>query len=270
VYAAGNGSNAVAVFRRIADGPKRGQLRQLHGLDGCWSEDGHNGACRDGKALDHEWGSNGIALSPGGDTLYAASSQSNALAVFARRVPRRLDLPAVPEWDLAEDWADATDAGIVTNPTPDRDGAAAWSFLQGNGNARGEGRDPSTYTVMPSEVGSGERAEWRPAGNPDPVLYLTSGRRAVTHPANGLNTTPGVFRWTNTRTEPIAVDVHALVRDDNANCGDGISWFLDHGTTQLATGRIHNGGRAQSADRAVTVAPNGTIDLVVTPGPSGE
>jgi len=78
VYTASSGSDAVAVFDRD---PTTGELTQKAGTAGCISETGTGGLCQDGKALD---GAYSVTVSPDGNTVYATSNLSNAVAVFDR------------------------------------------------------------------------------------------------------------------------------------------------------------------------------------------
>jgi len=77
-YAASQNSNAVVVFDRTA---ATGALTQKAGAAGCISETGTAGACGDGRAL---IGARGVAISPEGKSVYAASQTSDAVAVFDR------------------------------------------------------------------------------------------------------------------------------------------------------------------------------------------
>jgi 6-phosphogluconolactonase (cycloisomerase 2 family) len=78
LYVASNISNAVAVFSRDV---KTGELTQLSGIGGCVSEDGTDGDCIDGKALD---GAFAVIVSPDGRHIYVGSSDINAVTVFER------------------------------------------------------------------------------------------------------------------------------------------------------------------------------------------
>jgi DNA-binding beta-propeller fold protein YncE len=81
VYVASQGSDAVAVFARDR---ATGALTQKAGAAGCVSETGTNGACRDGAALDEAYG---VAASPDGRSVYAASAASDAVAILDRTMP---------------------------------------------------------------------------------------------------------------------------------------------------------------------------------------
>ncbi len=76
VYVASSTSNAVAIFDRNTS---TGALTQKAGMAGCVSELG--GACQDGQAL---VGAFGVAVSPDGTSVYAASDTSDAVAIFDR------------------------------------------------------------------------------------------------------------------------------------------------------------------------------------------
>jgi DNA-binding beta-propeller fold protein YncE len=78
VYVASQVSNAITVFQRDT---VTGELTQLPGTAGCVSNTGSGGTCTDGKALD---GARSVAVSPDGDSVYVASSFSDAVAVFQR------------------------------------------------------------------------------------------------------------------------------------------------------------------------------------------
>jgi hypothetical protein len=77
-YVASELSNVLAVFDRD---PGTGALTQKPGTAGCVSEDGSGGLCQDGTALA---GAVGVATSPDGNSVYVASHESDALAVFDR------------------------------------------------------------------------------------------------------------------------------------------------------------------------------------------
>jgi len=76
VYVAALGADAVTVFDRD---PATGELTQKVGTDGCISETG--GACADGRALD---GPVDIVVSRDGMSVYVASMNSDAIAIFDR------------------------------------------------------------------------------------------------------------------------------------------------------------------------------------------
>jgi DNA-binding beta-propeller fold protein YncE len=80
LYATSENKYALGVFARTT---QSGELRQLPGPDGCFSESGSRGACRDGKAL---LGPGAVTVSHDGLNVYVTSGENNgAIAVFARR-----------------------------------------------------------------------------------------------------------------------------------------------------------------------------------------
>ncbi len=78
VYSASQSLDAVAIFDRD---PATGALTQKEGMAGCISEDGTGGACQNGTALD---GAVAVDSSPDGQSVYSASVESDAVAVFDR------------------------------------------------------------------------------------------------------------------------------------------------------------------------------------------
>ncbi len=108
VYAASDVSNAVAVFDRAANGT----LTQKAGLAGCISYTGSGGDCTDGKGL---IGAASVTVSPDGTSVYAASRNSSAVAVFDREAPAP-----------ASSYAD-----VVLADTP----AGYWRFGEPSGTA---------------------------------------------------------------------------------------------------------------------------------------
>ena len=68
----------MAVFYRDT---ATGALKQPSNPAGCWSDDGSGGACGDGHAIG---GAQSVAVSPDGNSLYLASLDHSAVAVFFR------------------------------------------------------------------------------------------------------------------------------------------------------------------------------------------
>ena len=83
VYVASNESDAIAVLDRDAGGG----LGQKSGTDGCVSDTGTSGTCADGQGLD---ATQGVAVSPDGEAVYATGAASDAVTLFARNGAGRI------------------------------------------------------------------------------------------------------------------------------------------------------------------------------------
>jgi DNA-binding beta-propeller fold protein YncE len=79
VYVTARDSNAINVFRRHR---KSGTLTQLAGLEGCISDDGSEGLCVDGRALDDP---RSVTVSKDGKFVYVAAQSSAAIAILKRK-----------------------------------------------------------------------------------------------------------------------------------------------------------------------------------------
>ena len=78
VYVTSDPSDAVAILDRDTG---TGALSQKPGTAGCVSADGSGGACQNGTALNHPLG---VTASPDGKSVYVASGESDAVAIFDR------------------------------------------------------------------------------------------------------------------------------------------------------------------------------------------
>jgi DNA-binding beta-propeller fold protein YncE len=96
-------SDAVSSFDRD---PSTGALTQKPGLEGCASEGGTGGACRDVFGLDDV---NGLAVSPDSESLYTAAQASDAVAIFdlgplpepgGPSTPADVEPPAISDFSL--------------------------------------------------------------------------------------------------------------------------------------------------------------------------
>ena len=76
-YSVSYGASSVSIFDR---NPETGALRQKPGGAGCISTSGADG-CRRGRGLED---ARGVAVSPDGMTVYVASQDSAAVAIFDR------------------------------------------------------------------------------------------------------------------------------------------------------------------------------------------
>jgi DNA-binding beta-propeller fold protein YncE len=203
VYVASHNSDAVAVFDRASDGT----LTQKAGTAGCIVDSDSTditGCTNTGKALN---GANSVTVSPDGASVYVASWNSGAVAVFDREGPF---VPGAPsgvvgvsgDGQVALSWvAPASNGGaVITDYVVEHssDGGASWStFADGTStstSAAVTGLSNGTGYVFrvsavnsagtgPVSVVSAEVAPWWPApagctivGTPgDDVLVGTSG-----------------------------------------------------------------------------------------------
>ena len=78
VYVAGEADDAIASFDRDTD---TGELEQKDQTDGCVAEVGTPNVCADGEALEKP---EDIVVSPDGESVYVASFDSRAIAIFDR------------------------------------------------------------------------------------------------------------------------------------------------------------------------------------------
>ena len=115
-------SDAVAVFDRAADGT----LTQKAGTAGCVSRPAAAGACADGVALDSALS---VTVSPDGNSVYVASTSSDAVAVFDRAPDGTLTQKAgtagcVSETGSGGACADGVALDSVSSVTVSPDGAS--------------------------------------------------------------------------------------------------------------------------------------------------
>lgn len=166
------------------------------------------------------------------------------------------------------------------NPVPSMFGKpAAWSLRQSKSLAR-----DGDYPLLPaysSTFGSAGLKAWH--GNKSG----TCGRL----PAIGVNTTdksvplctghvPGsaafvvptatqmpVVAWTSPYNGSITIS-HDAVSDLDPTCGDGVSYFVDLGTTPLAAVTVANGGGTVLPSMVVPIKKGQSLNFIVSPGPS--
>lgn len=103
VYVALQNSNAVAAFDRDST---TGNLTRKPGIDGCISENGSSGLCRDGRSL---IGAIGMAFSPDARQVYV--SQSQGVTVLRRGADGALTQAADPTGCVSENGQDS-DANV--------------------------------------------------------------------------------------------------------------------------------------------------------------
>jgi DNA-binding beta-propeller fold protein YncE len=111
VYVGSLFSDAVAVFQRDAT---TGGLTQLPGTAGCVSETGTGEACADGMALGAP---RSVTLSADGKSVYVASVEGDAVAVFRRDTTAgEITQLAGPAGCIGETGAPCRDGKVLDNP----------------------------------------------------------------------------------------------------------------------------------------------------------
>ena len=98
VYVAAANADALGVFARDK---VTGKLTQLPAPEGCIALNGDGVTCKSAIALDNP---RNLAISKNGKHVYVASTDSNAVAIFARnKTTGRLTQPAAPNGCIAQD-----------------------------------------------------------------------------------------------------------------------------------------------------------------------
>ncbi len=144
VYVASFLSDAVAIFERSA---ATGRLTQLPGQAACVSQGGTGDFCRAGTGLD---GISGLATSSDGKSVYAASANSDAVAVFDRDpvtgalAQKPGTAGCVSEDGTAGACQDGTAVNAARGVAVSPDGRSVYVVSQGSGAAAVFDRDPVT------------------------------------------------------------------------------------------------------------------------------
>lgn len=161
---------------------------------------------------------------------------------------------AATDWDLDRDFRVSPNQA---NPNPDISGTPnVWHFMQSASLVR----DPASYSLLPhftanaysgpglnlwasSQVSHGQQFSYPAVG------INASGQNqfaiSFTWPAGAVYMVPDPLRlavvgWRSPITGK--VDVTGSFTDLDSSCGNGVAWFVDRGTTNLAQGSFPNGG----------------------------
>ena len=150
VYVSSLVSDAVVVFDRALDGT----LAQQPGAAGCISDSGA-APCGDGAALD---GARSVAVSPDGQSVYAASGDDSAVAVFNRGADGTLAQKRGVAGCISETGdgrcADGTALSGAEEVTVSPDGHSAYVTAEVNGKLAMFDRAPNgTLAQKPAEAG---------------------------------------------------------------------------------------------------------------------
>ncbi len=149
-------------------------------------------------------------------------------------------------WNLARDFRTAPNQ---ENPNRDLcDNPGVWKFMGSTSLTR----DPQSYYLLPTFSTTSESDSWigttQTGDGWFPVISLNKVARnygGVFWPANTVAVHPGpghfaVMAWQSPLNGHVSIT--GGVSDFNASCGDGIRWYLDKNTTNLASGGFGNGG----------------------------
>lgn len=154
-------------------------------------------------------------------------------------------------WNLASDFRAMPHQA---NPNPDRHGnAKVWYFMDSGSLAR----NPALYTLVKNYDPSfsfvpglqGWEGNYPSDSDYLPAFYKNATGHTLSNPppipagtfmVHPTPTTDAIVGWQS----PIAgfVSIEGGVTDMSNTCGAGIKWFIDKGSTNLATGSIPNGG----------------------------
>ena len=162
-----------------------------------------------------------------------------------------------PENTACSEWELASDFQVWPNQeNPNRDSCgnlSVWHFM----GSTGPDRTPSTYYLLPDFVedhfGVVGLLRWRNltteyAGVTFNATGSTQNIRALSWPPNTVivHSDPSslvVIGWQSPLSG--AVRITGSVVDADGGGGDGINWYISHGSTDLAAGAIDNGGAQQ-------------------------
>jgi DNA-binding beta-propeller fold protein YncE len=236
VYVASATLDAVAVFDRD---PATGALTQKPGTAGCVSETGTGGDCQDGTALDSAVA---VAASPDGKSVYVASADSDAVAVFDRdatgALAQKPGLACVSEsgTGACQDGT-ALDGAIGVTVSPD-------------------GTSLYAASAFSNSVAIFDRATPSPPASPPPPAPAPPDTLAPT--VTGFRLTPARFRVASAGTP---TDAHAAARRRRAPRGSRLRFTL----SERARARIlieralpgrRVGGRCRPATRRLRRRPS--------------
>ena len=186
-------------------------------------------------------------------------------------------------WDLVRDFG----ANPSSNPAQDSYGdPSVWNFMQSASVAH-----DGNYSLLPHYSSAFAGVSGLSAWYGDVTSNTCSG---FVLPEIGMNTTSSSQNPPCTPTVPAgtvflhpanpqmvivgwksptsgAVTITGGVADDDSTCGDGIRWYVDQGTTTIASGAIPNGGSARFPSALQTTVQAGVfLYFIVDPGASGD
>jgi hypothetical protein len=216
----------------------------------------------------------GIAVIAGSLVLFGVTPTASQATPSTPNAAPAASSP-VMRWKLAVDLR----ARPNRNRFPSyRGGAAVWS-LRASQSLKRDGNYRLLPTYSPT-FGSAGISAWH-----------GSTPKCVRLPAIGVNTTntlrplctgavPAlaafvrpdathmpVVAWTSPFDGAVSIS-HDAISDLDRSCGDGVSYYVDLGTTQLATTTITNGGGIVLPEVTLQIEPGQSLYFIVDPGPS--
>jgi hypothetical protein len=166
------------------------------------------------------------------------------------------------------------------NPFPSQFGRpSAWSLRQSQSLQR-DGNYP-LLRLYSSRFGSSGLQAWH-GNNPGSCVQLPAIGANTTAKALPLcsGTVPGsaafvvpsathmpVVAWTSPYDGAVTIS-HDAVSDIDRSCGDGVSYYVDSGTAQLAAVAVGNGGGTTLASMDVPVKKGQSLYFIVDAGPN--
>jgi hypothetical protein len=215
-----------------------------------------------------------VVIHPNGDYSYDSTRVDISVDVTSASTPTSTPTECA-SWNLAGDFRRAPDQ---ENPSQDPcDTPAVWEYMGSTGLTR----DPQSYSVFSDFISNGANVPglnvWGPTSGPYVAFNGSGGTVFGNWPVDTIHVHPGpaqlvVFAWHS----PINgyVSVGGGVSDDDAGGGDGIQWFIDLNSTNLASGSYGNGGSQAFANgtngaNLNTVAVNVGDMLYVVIHPNG-
>lgn len=184
-------------------------------------------------------------------------------------------------WNAANDFRTAPNQ---ENPNQDScDHPDIWEFM---GSTTTVERNPSTYYTLPTFTLNNETGvnTWHGTASdfngPLPHLDYTNSDTpytsgSLTYPSRAINVHPensqlSIIAWHSPMNG--YVSILGGVSDDDPGCGDGVLWFIDKNSTNLASGVQSNGGAQEFATgeggtslESVSVNSSDTLYFIVHP-----
>ena len=189
------------------------------------------------------------------DGKHVLSTSPNGITAY-----RRVGAAPASYWDPATEFRTAPNQA---NPSPDDEGNGnVWHYLEGNGGPNAGSRSPAGYTPLASFGPHAPGEKWFKTSQQYFMIAAFPGvRHAFLHPGPGG--VPVVLGWRSPFTGKARIDGSFV--DSDTTCGDGATWYVDHGAAQLATGALVNDGREGAFDLVRDVQAGDFVYFVVAP-----